>query len=417
MKLTFFILLLSFSQLHAQLAGCTDPLASNYNESASINNGTCAYSTIEIVPDASIVLPAEMDETSGLLIFNDRLLTHNDDTDTNLYSFDPGNPSGFTILPIPFVTNKDWEDIAEDETYIYIGDFGNNGSGNRTDLRIFRIIKSGLEQNPVVDTILFSYEDQTDFASHDPNNTDFDCEAFIVTGDKIYLFTKEWISKKTTVYELEKTPGTHVAYMKSTFNVQGLITGATHLEDRQLVVLSGYSMVLQPFVYLLYDFPDNDFFSGNKRKISISLPFHQVEGIATADGLHYFLSNEKFNQGNIAVDPKILHLDLEPYLSAYLSGDPLSLPESQGKELSSILVYPNPATDFIVVSIPETSMKNDELSIEIVDPGGKKIMAQQVDSPLTVVDLGHFSHVPGILHMLIRNKQNMVVSRSPVYVH
>ncbi len=417
MKLTFVILLLSFSPLRAQVAGCTDPLASNYNEFASINNGTCAYSTVELVPDISMVLPAEMNETSGLLLLNDRLFTHNDDTDTNLYSFDPYNPSDFTIFPIPFVTNKDWEDIAEDETYIYIGDFGNNGTGNRTDLRIFRIAKSDLEQNPVADTILFSYEDQTDFASHDPNTTDFDCEAFIVTENKIYLFTKEWISKKTTVYELEKTPGTHIAYMKSTFNVQGLITGATHLEDRQLVVLSGYSIVLQPFVYLLYDFPDNDFFGGNKRKIPISLPFHQVEGITTSDGLHYFLSNEQFNQGSIAIDPKILHLDLESYLSAYLSADPLSVPELHGKELSSILVYPNPASDFIVVSIPETSMKNDELSMDIVDPAGKKIMTQQVSCPLTVIDLGNLSHSPGIFHVLIRNKPDMVVSRLPVYIH
>jgi hypothetical protein len=33
-------------------------------------------------------------------------------------------------------------------------------------------------------------------------------------------------------------------------------------------------------------------FESNKRKIKLKLPFHQIEGIATFDGFHYFLSNE-----------------------------------------------------------------------------------------------------------------------------
>jgi hypothetical protein len=64
--------------------------------------------------------------------------------------------------------------------------------------------------------------------------------------------------------------------LKDTFNVKGLITGYyCHIK---LLVLSGYSKSLSPFVYLFYDYDRLSFFSGNKRKIKIALPFHQIEG-------------------------------------------------------------------------------------------------------------------------------------------
>jgi hypothetical protein len=91
---------------------------------------------------------------------------------------------------------------------------------------------------------------------------------------------------------LSKTPGSYKAQYKNSYDVQGLVTGATLLENKKLVVLCGYNSLLQPFTLLLYDYEANDFFSGNKRKINLNLAFHQVEGIATNNGLKYFISNE-----------------------------------------------------------------------------------------------------------------------------
>src|SRR5699024_10353008 len=120
--------------------------------------------------------------------------------------------------------NHDWEEIAQDENYIYVGDFGNNVSGNRTDLKIIRVSKSSiLEDNPQMDEINFSYEDQTDFTTKEPNNTDYDCEAFEITEEAIFLFTKEWLSKETRLYKLPKTPGTYMAKLQDSYNVNGLI--------------------------------------------------------------------------------------------------------------------------------------------------------------------------------------------------
>ncbi len=60
--------------------------------------------------------------------------------------------------------------------------------------------KSFLTNKPVIDTIAFSNENQTDFTIQNPQRTDFDCEAFVAMQDGIYLFTKQWTSQKTSVY-------------------------------------------------------------------------------------------------------------------------------------------------------------------------------------------------------------------------
>jgi hypothetical protein len=173
---------------------------------------------------------------------------------------------------------------------------------------------------PKLDTIIFSYSNQTNFDSPGAHKTNFDCEAMIVNSDSIYLFTKQWTANKTSIYSLSKTPGTQVAKLISTFNVQGLITGASFVENKQIIALTGYSVLLQPFIYLLYDFKGTDFFGGNKRKIPLSLMFHQVEAITSTDGYKYYISNESFaRQPYFSTVQKLHTLDLSFCLSNYLS--------------------------------------------------------------------------------------------------
>lgn len=310
--------LISFSA-RAQISGCTDPLSKNYNPNATINNGSCIYKNVRLKPEYSIQLSDSIKETSGLIVFNNLLWTHNDDHDKTIYGLDSlGKIQKKNILEK--AVNHDWEEISQDSTHLYIGDFGNNYSGNRKDLNILKIEKkSFLQGNPIIETISFQYSDQTDFSSQKPNKTNFDCEAFIVSKDSIYLFTKQWKSSKTSIYVLPNKPGNHTAQFKNTINTKGLVTGATYLEPKKLIVLCGYSKIGKPFLYLLYDYQNHDFLSGNKRRISITLPFHQVEGIATKDGLHYYLTNESLVRKPILNVPQQLHrVDLSVFLSKYL---------------------------------------------------------------------------------------------------
>jgi len=259
----------------AQTTGCTDPLAINYNSSATENDGTCAYVNSSVSAAVSFELPEIMLETSGLIFWNNKLWTHNDNSDVNLYSFSFSASSMYETWELTGTSNVDQEEISQDSNYIYLGDFGNNVSGNRTNLRILRVEKQSLLNNsPVIDTIWFSYSDQTDFSPTEANETDFDCEAFIVSTDSIYLFTKQWVSEKTKLYSLSKYPGIHTAYYKSELDVSGLVTGAYYNRAKKLVVLCGYSSFVQPFFYLLYDFEGNNYFSGNRRKIGFSETLH-----------------------------------------------------------------------------------------------------------------------------------------------
>ncbi len=303
----------------AQIPGCTDPLAVNYQPAATKNDGSCMYQSASVGAKSTFRLPDSLSESSGLLLHRGFLWSHNDDTDPGLYFWKPDATPVPGRKTISGVKNNDWEDLTRDDSYYYIGDFGNNGSGNRRNLNILRIADPSLQGTVLnADTIFFSYEDQIDFTAQAANSTDFDCEAMIAFGDSLYLFTKQWLRQNTACYVLPKTPGTHVAKLRESFDVQGLITGASVLPDQRLLLLCGYSKMLQPFVYLCYDFEGSDFFSGNKRKLNLDLGFHQVEGISTENGLDAYVSNEQLRQ-IITVAPQIHRLDLRPYLSAYLS--------------------------------------------------------------------------------------------------
>ena len=87
------------------------------------------------------------------------------------------------------------------------------------------------------------------------------------------------------------------------------------LPSKKGVVLCGYSKFLQPFILLLYDYQNNDFGTGNKRKIKIKLPFHQIEGIATEDDKLFYLTNESFIRKPFVNVPQQMHtVDLSSYL-------------------------------------------------------------------------------------------------------
>ncbi|SFD00775.1 hypothetical protein [Flavobacterium phragmitis] len=319
MKILKIIFVLITNQLHSQISDCTDSLSKNYNPKAVKNDGSCLYQNLRVKPQYSKKLSDSIKETSGLIDFNNLLWTHNDDHDKTIYGLDSLGVIKKKII-LENVVNHDWEEISQDDNYIYIGDFGNNYSGNRTNLQILKIEKkSFLEEKPIIETISFRYADQIDFSSSKPNKTNFDCEAFIVSKDSIYLFTKQWKSSKTAIYVLPNQAGSQIAKYKSTLDTKGLVTGVTYLKDKNLIVLCGYSKIGKPFLYLLYDFKDQDFLAGNKRRINLKLPFHQIEGIATKDGLHYYLTNEALiRKPVINVIQQIHYLDLSSVLSLYL---------------------------------------------------------------------------------------------------
>ena len=333
--------------------------------------------TVTLAPGYSVQLPAELLETSGITRFQQGLVTHNDNSDENLYVIDTLNGAILQTFSLNGTTNFDWEEITQDSLYLYVGDFGNN-AGNRTDLHILRIEKSSLlEGTPAIDTIAFAYEDQIDFTPSN-QNTAFDCEAFIAGIDSLFLFTKNWNDLSTVCYSVPKVPGNYIAQPKDSSAVNGLITGATYLPNKRLIILSGYSSLLQPFMYLLFDFEGTDFFSSFQQKVNPSLNFHQVEGVSTTNGIDVYLTNEYFSQSFITNQQKLHKFDLTPVLGEYLSGNNID------SESSEIRIYPNPAKDTVHIQSP-----NKSLCLEMRNSEGKLVLKTRIrsHSDLDVSDL------------------------------
>ncbi len=321
-KVLFFIIFLKISlALHAQVRGCPDPAAANYNDSATVNDGSCIYAQASITPKLKYNLNNSLNETSGLLWWNKLIWTHNDSGgQPQLYGLDSSSGNIVRTVTITNAGNTDWEDMAQDGQYIYIGDFGNNANGNRTNLKIYRVKKTGIKtKDSLTATVIhFSYSDQTDFLPTGSNNTNFDCEAMIVYNDSLFLFSKDWKDGKTRLYKLPKEPGTYVAQKTAELNVDGLITGAEVISDKRLIALTGYNISVTPFIYLLYDFSGSDFFSANKRKIQVNQSFTQVEGICALNNNNFYISNETF-QKLFTVPAKFQTINLNTFLKAYYS--------------------------------------------------------------------------------------------------
>ena len=221
--------------------------------------GTAGFSPL-FSPKYRSELPEEVKETSGLFFHNGRLWTHNDSGGKPiLYGLDTATFEVVQRITLSNAKNKDWEDVCTDGETVFVGDFGNN-KGSRDKLRIYTFPLSAIpaegDASVRVDTIKFSFSDQTNFDKR-KHEHDFDCEAVFATEENLYLLSKGWATGTTRLYRLSKTPGKQVAQVVNGFDSQGLITGADYDRATQTLVAVGYARsLLKPFIYLIYDFDE-----------------------------------------------------------------------------------------------------------------------------------------------------------------
>lgn len=244
----------------------------------NIPSGTVS---LKMVPESFITeLPDELVESSALIYYNGLLWTINDSGGENkLYGFDfSGNIK--KEITVKNAENDDWEEITQDEKYIYIGDFGNN-NGIRKNLRIYKVKKKNLDakDNEVkAEVIEFVYANQKNF-HFTMNETPFDCEAMVEWNNQLYLFTKDWEKQTTTIYKILNKEGKYNLFPGETFNVNGLVTGASLSPDKKSLVLLGYRDFV-PFLWLFSNYKDDHFFSGEKSFILMdSITDAQTEGV------------------------------------------------------------------------------------------------------------------------------------------
>jgi hypothetical protein len=281
-------------------------------------------------------------ETSGLIYLNQKLITHNDSGEPALYEIDSISGKVIRTVAIRNASNYDWEDICHDSTYIYIGEFGNNGS--RTDLKIYRLPISSylttVNDTVTIDTIQFYYSDQTNFTPA-PFATNYDAEALISYNDSLYIFTKNWVNYWTNIYALPKIPGNYQISKVDSINSQGLVTGATYNSLSNTILLIGYTLV-SPFIIEISNFTSNEFSRGTiERYLIPPLPnlSYQMEGITSLNQSQYYITAE----------------EIDPLKSALYRLDTDKLLDLESIEETKGLIYPNPASNVVRINFKDLS--------------------------------------------------------------
>lgn len=339
-----------------------------------IGSGTAQQVESELVGS----MPDELFETSGLLFLDDKLISHNDSgNDAILYEMDINSLEILRTVTITNASNVDWEDIAQDETHIYIGDFGNN-NGSRRDLAIYKVAKNDFRQQTEVEAelILFAFEDQTNF--DESTNTDWDAEALIVLEDSLVIFTKQWVSKNSSSYTIPKIAGEHLAVKKNDYPINGLVTGATYDTAHNCAILVGYSSTLIPFIFTIQDPLSISLKEEDYKKEFLSLSLGQAEGIAIRENGQLYISTERFQNNNppISLLSQLFVLSLskqeeeeEPILE--MPGDSLDISEN------SLWIYPSNNPKVIAYKLETNSVV---FGRAIYDVLGRKIRYNSTNS-------------------------------------
>lgn len=248
---------------------------------------------------SKIVLPKIINETSGLEFYNNNFITHNDSGgEPSLYVF---NEMGEVIETIGLnknpdfeIENNDWEDITNDNEYLFVADTGNN-FGNRDNLNIIRVSKGA---DFMVDGIIeISYSDQESFFPRPKHK--YDAEAIIVIEDKIALFSKDRENLNTDLYLVDKNQnGSQILTSEVSYDVNTLITGGDYNENRNLLVLVSYNSKGSQYLILFEDFELNNLENNTFKKFKIPLEQAQIEAVKIIDEKTFWVTSEDEGVGS-----------------------------------------------------------------------------------------------------------------------
>ena len=229
-----------------------------------------------------------IEETSGLEIVDDMLITHNDSGGkASLYYL---SKEGKIIKKrkIKSATNTDWEDMTRDEKYIYISDMGNNYN-NRKDLKIYKlpIDQTSKEKTKIIS---FNYPEQKSFKIN--KKTVYDAEGLISIEDKLIIFTKNRAKKITELYLVPKEPGNYDAIKIGTLKVNSIITGADYNKDLNLLALTSTVNFTKYYLITIKNFSLKNKRDNKINMVEIPIGKTQVEAVKIIDSKNFWITSE-----------------------------------------------------------------------------------------------------------------------------
>ena len=258
-----------------------------------------ASSIYTLYSEKRLTVDPKLREISGIEFdkFN-RLWAINDSGDQpKLYRLNEDGSIAKEIL-VTNAKNIDWEDMTQNKFgHFFLGDFGNN-KNDRKWLTIYKIenpidIKSDTTEAEI---IKFTYPEM-DGSPIQPDQRNFDLEAFVALGRHLYLFTKnrtEPFDGITKVYKVGDHAANFDAELIDSFQtcttMEKLcwITSAALSPDRsKLVLLDSTS------IWLFENFQGDKFFSADVSRIDLGI-VTQKEAITFYDDNTIVFTDEEF---------------------------------------------------------------------------------------------------------------------------
>jgi hypothetical protein len=291
----FYIGLIAFIGLSSMaFVSCKESKTNDSNSKSSlVDSNITSSKNLKLIAELNV----KIKETSGLALIGDVLITHNDKGRSNdLMLINPENGNIVQTITAQNFQNNDWEDVAQNEAFLFVGDMGNN-EGERKNLAIHLVPIKDINKNNItiksIGSINFHYPEQTVFDVSKKHN--FDCEAILCFNNQIYLFTKNRLDDKTDLYVLPATPGNYAAKYMASFEVGGRITGADISSDGKRIALVGYNKKSDCFLWTFDGFTGDNFFTGNAKKYNLGqyAQLGQMEAVAFKDNTNLYISSEE----------------------------------------------------------------------------------------------------------------------------
>ncbi|MEC5394365.1 hypothetical protein [Bergeyella sp. RCAD1439] len=248
-------------------------------------------------------LDDKVEETSALSFYKDRLFTLNDSGNAaELYELAPQDGRLVRTYPISGAANFDWEALACGGSFFYVADIGNNW-GTRQDLKFYKVAADSME---TVETIRFYYPEQTSFVRK-PQANDWDAESAVFIDGELHLFTKEWLSYRTSHYVLPAsgTGSEPVAARKLEEYPLGYVATDAAYYDGKLYTV-GYTKKMEAYLTIFERDENGRFFGGKATKyyLGMTSSVGQIEGIAvTKEGI--YISGERFHRRPFKVPQRL----------------------------------------------------------------------------------------------------------------
>jgi hypothetical protein len=120
-----------------------------------------------------------------------------------------------------------------------------------------------------------------------------------------------------------------------------------------------------------------------------------VEGIASSDGLKYYLSNEYFSKGSfVTVNQKMHVLDMSGFLNLYINNRTSGFGKIKKKD--SFIAYPNPSGDKVFI---ELDFKEKYYPFVILNSIGEELLDGVMFNENKEIDIGSLS--PGLYTLIV----------------